>query len=280
MIQYKNHILITGKHQKPILTDVYFDNNNQPKAIVILCHGYKGFKDWGAWDLVAKAFANHGFFFIKFNFSHNGGTVEQPIDFPDIEAFGNNNFCKELDDLETVIDWVYHNDFEFKKEIDLSNLVVVGHSRGGAIATIKAAEDSRITKLITWASISDFKSRFPKGKFLEEWKKSGVMYVENKRTKQQLPHYYQMYLSFMANEERLTIKNAVKKIQIPHLIIHGTEDPTVPVAEGKKIHDWNPDSMLVLIKNADHVFEAKHPWPEQIMPKALQLVIEKSIQFL
>jgi len=58
---------------------------------------------------MAESFANAGFFFIKFNFSHNGGTVKQPIDFPDLEAFGNNNYTKELDDLETVIDWIYSN---------------------------------------------------------------------------------------------------------------------------------------------------------------------------
>ena len=55
--------------------------------LIIFCHGYKGFKDWGAWNLMAEAFAKIGFCFIKFNFSHNGGTIEQPIDFPDLEAF-------------------------------------------------------------------------------------------------------------------------------------------------------------------------------------------------
>ena len=92
-----------GNHNKPILIDVYYKETNQPKKIIIFCHGYKGFKDWGAWNLMAAVFANAGFFFIKFNFSHNGGTIEQPIDFPDLEAFGNNNYIKELDDLTSVI---------------------------------------------------------------------------------------------------------------------------------------------------------------------------------
>ena len=83
------NIIVEGKHQKPIVTDVFYQENLNPKKVVIFCHGYKGFKDWGAWNLMAETFANAGFFFIKFNFSHNGGTVEQPIDFPDLEAFGN-----------------------------------------------------------------------------------------------------------------------------------------------------------------------------------------------
>ena len=100
------NIRINGKYNKPILTDIFFKESNQLKSIIIFCHGYKGFKDWGAWNLMAETFANAGFFFVKFNFSHNGGTVEQPTDFPDLEAFGNNNYSKELDDLGNVIDWV------------------------------------------------------------------------------------------------------------------------------------------------------------------------------
>ncbi|WP_317192062.1 hypothetical protein [Snuella sedimenti] len=58
---------------------------------------------------MAKTFANAGFLFIKFNFSHNGGTIEQPIDSPDLEAFALNNYTKELNDLDTVISWVFKN---------------------------------------------------------------------------------------------------------------------------------------------------------------------------
>ena len=112
------NIKIEGVHTKPIVTDVFYKENHQSKKVIIFCHGYKGFKDWGAWNLMAEAFANSGFFFIKFNFSHNGGTPEQPIDFPDLEAFGNNNYSKELDDLGSVIDWISKNS-TYANEIDL-----------------------------------------------------------------------------------------------------------------------------------------------------------------
>src|SRR5690554_1538958 len=103
MTVQKNLILET-KGKKPILYDVYRPKSEaRSTPLAIFCHGYKGFKDWGAWHLVAEAFAEAGFCFLKFNFSHNGGTVEQPIDFPDLEAFAQNNFSHELDDLDRVI---------------------------------------------------------------------------------------------------------------------------------------------------------------------------------
>ena len=122
---------------------------------------------------MAEAFAEAGFFFIKFNFSHNGGTIEQPIDFPDLEAFGNNNYTKELYDLESVIDWICHNP-EFKKEADVNSINLLGHSRAGGIVTIKAEEDSRIKKVITLAGVSDFGSRTSTIGDLEQWKKMAL----------------------------------------------------------------------------------------------------------
>ena len=137
MKQIRN-IQIPGRHGKDILADLFFEENGTKKEVVLFCHGYKGYKDWGAWNLVAEEFAREGFFFVKMNFSHNGGTIEQPIDFPDLEAFGNNNFIKELDDLETVIDWI-STDGSFEKEIDMSQLTLIGHSLGGGIVTNASA---------------------------------------------------------------------------------------------------------------------------------------------
>ncbi len=279
MITVHRNIKIQGKHQKLILIDVFYKNTKLQKPAVIFCHGYKGFKDWGAWELVAKMFANSGFFFIKFNFSYNGGTEQQPMDFPDLEAFGQNNFIKELDDLDAVINRISASDFDFKKEINLLDIILIGHSRGGGIATIKAAEDSRISKLITWAGVSDYERRFPKGEAFEEWKNKGIMYVQNGRTKQQMPHYFQFYTTFIAHKERLTIANAARQIEIPFLIIHGTTDPTVNVQEAKDIHSWNPNSKLLLIEGADHVFGSKHPWNRIDLPKNLEITTRKSIEF-
>ena len=184
----KNKIL-QGKNQKPILVDVFYQETNITKKVVIFCHGYKGFKDWGAWNLMAASFAKAGFFFIKFNFSHNGGTIEQPIDFPDLEAFGNNNYTKELDDLETVLDWI-SSDKSYKNEVNLDAISLIGHSRGGGIVLLKANEDSRIKKVITLAGVSDYKSRFPKDEEFKEWKEKRVYYVKNGRTHQEMPHFY------------------------------------------------------------------------------------------
>jgi len=274
-----NNIIIEGKHDKPILVDLFYKQTNPHKPIVIFAHGYKGFKDWGCWNLIAEQFAKQDIFFVKFNFSYNGGTVNNPIDFPDLEAFGQNNYTKELDDLQSVINWVYDNE-SFKSEIDTKNITLIGHSRGGGIVTIKAAEETKITRLITWAAVSNFSKRSSTIGDLEQWKEEGVKYVLNGRTKQQMPHYYQFYEDFKTNETRLNIELSAKKIKIPHLIIHGTGDDAIHVQEAKNLHFWNSQSELFLIENANHTFGASHPYTKKDLPIYLQEVVTKSIGFV
>lgn len=280
MKSIRNTIIKSNKHQKPILTDLFYKQTNKKKPIVIFCHGYKGYKDWGAWNLAAEEFANEDLFFVKFNFSHNGGTVENPIDFPDLEAFGHNNFILELDDLETVIDWLTNN-LEIENEADFENITLIGHSRGGGIVTLKAAENKKVSKVISWAGVSDYGARFPKDeKILQYWEKEGVSYIENARTKQQMPHYFQFYTNFIENEERLTIKNAVTKLTIPHLIVQGGDDQVVPLKEAENLHAWNPKSELFLIEEMNHPLGCTQPWIADKMPVHLAEVVKYSIDFI
>lgn len=275
----KETYIIEGKHEKPILIDTTFKDDKINLSAIIFCHGYKGFKDWGAWNLMANAFAEAGFYFIKFNFSHNGGTMEQPIDFPDLEAFGNNNYTKELDDLESVIDWILEEK-SIKTSANLNAINLIGHSRAGGIVSIKAEEDSRIKTVVSLAGVCDFGKRTATIGDLTDWKNTGVKYVLNGRTKQQMPHFYQFYEDFIENEQHLNIKRAVSNLTIPHLIIHGDNDTSVLINEAENLHSWNPKSTFKIIENADHVFNAKHPWENSIMPKELQSVVDFTTAFI
>ena len=143
-IAIQRNIIINNPETKPFLADAFYPENETNLPLVIFVHGYKGYKDWGAWDLMAEAFAKNGFYFVKFNFSHNGTTLENPFEFDDLEAFANNNYSKELSDLDVVL-----NHFIAQKEVNSSSVSIIGHSRGGGISIIKSGEDSRISNLIT-----------------------------------------------------------------------------------------------------------------------------------
>jgi alpha-beta hydrolase superfamily lysophospholipase len=173
---------IKGAEGKPILMDLSFKTGQEENPMVIFVHGFKGFKDWGAYKLVAEYFAKQGFRFLKFNFSHNGTTPESPLEFVDLGAFGDNTFSKEFTDLDLVISFA-KSGIKFQAPNSLS---LIGHSRGGGTSIIQAAKDQRISKLITWAAIANFRSLWKKEDEIE-WQKKGVIFNFNSRTKQYTP---------------------------------------------------------------------------------------------
>lgn len=272
------NLIIPGSKQKPISLDIYYNNNPLKKPLVVFVHGFKGFKDWGHFDLVAKTFAEHDFVFVKFNFSYNGTTPDHPTEFGDLEAFGQNNYLIELEDLKLVLDYVttYR---PLDNHVDKNQIALIGHSRGGGISILKAAEDPRIKKLCTWASVSNFVGRH-KASTIKEWKEKGVVYTMNMRTGQNMPLYQQFYQTIEQHKERLDVQKAAQKLNIPFLIIHGTKDEAVSAKDAEELHQACPSSELLFIENANHVFGAKHPYIESVLPKDAEQVVFSSIAFL
>ena len=65
----KQALQLEGGFGRPIMVDITKPNSENPAKVILFAHGFKGFKDWGHWHLIAQAFAEAGYLFIKFNFS-------------------------------------------------------------------------------------------------------------------------------------------------------------------------------------------------------------------
>ncbi|MGB1206860.1 MAG: alpha/beta hydrolase [Chitinophagales bacterium] len=273
------NIRLEGKHHKIILLDVFYKNTQKPKDIVVFAHGFKGFKDWGAWDLVAQSFAEAGFIFAKFNFSYNGTTTENPLDFDDLEAFGHNNYSIESDDLKCVITYLLETQTLInEEEINKNKVHLIGHSRGGGIAILNAYEDKRVTALATWAAINRFHRNWP-DEMVTQWKEKGVHYVFNGRTKQQMPMYWQFCEDLFGNKERFDLPKAVQQFSKPFLIVHGTKDSAVKYQDALDMKKWYEKAELFTIENGNHVFGMRHPYKSESLPNDMQKVVDKTIAF-
>ncbi|HWB62986.1 MAG TPA: alpha/beta hydrolase [Chitinophagales bacterium] len=279
MIEHERNVILQSPHGRPFLADVYYLNNGKPKPVVILSHGFKGFKDWGPFDLIAERFAQAGFVIVKFNFSHNGTTIDHPVDFVDLEAFGNDNITIELDDLGVVVNWVCATNFPVKNgNANLDEICLIGHSRGGGISILKAREDKRIKRLCTWASLSEVGKYWTKEQ-LAKIKEDGVVFLPNTRTQQMMPIKWQMYENYFANLDRLFVPDALRQLQIPLLIIHGTKDETVPVENAIEMETWNKNARLLLIAGGNHNFSSRHPWTKTELPPDFEKVVDATIRF-
>lgn len=265
----KNQIYF-GANNKPSVYDLQTPSNWNGKLIIFI-HGYMGYKDWGCWNLVQSFFVENGFGFLKYNVSHNGGTVDNPIDFDDLESFSKNVYSYEVNDFETIIE-VVRSQFE-----TMPDLYLIGHSRGGGIALLQSSNPF-VSKICSWAAIASIKDRFPEGEELKEWKKNKIRYRVNGRTNQNMPHGIEQYYDYVANSERLDIEAHCRTSKIPSLIIHGDKDASINISDGKKIANWlNTD--LYIIKDTQHTFDSSQPWDKNEMPAALAEACQKTLHF-
>lgn len=262
----------------PIAVDYHFPGlGENPVPVLIFLHGFKGFKDWGHFPLIAEYLTRAGFAVVRVNFSHNGTTPDQLTEFADLEAFAKNTFSMELSDVAVVIDDIFWRGGT-ELNCDPSRLGIIGHSRGGGIALLSAHHDRRVKAVATWGSVCDFEPRVNPPDVIE-WKKNKVMYVENARTNQQMPINFTFREDFYKNRKKLSIPHAVNHMPVPQLIIHGTADESVSIAEAEKLNSWNLLAQLVEIPGANHTFGGKHPWDSKELPEDTIKALQETIAF-
>ena len=270
----KQEGIYTGAEGKSAGYDIEY-NPNQKQPLIVFCHGFNGFKDWGAFNLMEHFFVQNGFQFVKFNFSHNGTSPEHPVDFVDLEAFGNNNFEKEIYDIGALLEQLQKEDFASK--IDFEKVFLIGHSKGGATALAYSLAHQEIVSCATLAGVLDPLSRY--GKVNDsEWKEKGVKYVVNGRTNQKMPMYYQLAENTQKIKAQLDIRNLLKADKRKFLFLQGAKDPAVPVTEVNLVKNL-PNCTVVVFEEANHVFGASHPYESAELPNDLKEALSQILKF-
>ena len=110
--------------------------------------------------------------------------------------------------------------------------------------------------------------------------REGVYHALNHRTSQRLPLYYQMYQDFLAHENAYDTSRALANLNIPMLILHGTNDGSIHHDAAHRIHQSYPDAELHLLPGADHSFGMMHPYTATTLPADTEKLLDLSIDFL
>ncbi len=280
IIRSHDQYLSSNYNSKTIVWDARWPDLPGKKTVLIFLHGFKGFKDWGTFDRICDYLALQDLIVVRVNFSHNGTTPENPAEISDLEAFGLNNFTIELDDLTMVMDQIQNGHHSIPRNlIESGRFILMGHSRGGSTAILKAAEDPRVFLLITLSAVADFETRYSPD-ILREWEKDGVIYVENSRTGQQYPLYYQLYQNTIENRNRLYIPYAASKVAVPWLIVQGTGDQTVSIENARQLLEKNEQAKVFFIEGANHTFGGSHPYHLPQLPDDTVLMLDKVSSFI
>jgi len=229
------------------------------RPAVVICHGFKGFMEWGFFPHLAALLAERGFVAIRFNLS---GTGMRPGDelVTDTDAFRENTYSRELADLLAVL--AAAGETIAPGRVDQGRLGLFGHSRGGGDALLAAARRpwrERVRALVTWAAISNVDRFTPEEK--QEWRRTGELPVVNARTGQRLALGRALLEDIEERRTEMDILAAATARRAPWLIVHGAEDESVPVEEAHRLAERaTGDRELLVIPGANHTFGSRHPF--------------------
>ena len=245
---------------EPIRGDVSIPASNRRFPVIVIAHGFKGFKDWGFFPHLARMICSKGFIVVKFNFS-GSGIGEDLEQFSELDKFSANTYSKELEDLRKVLAALEKGDI-CEKQAYLDRIGLLGHSRGGGISILTAAADTRIRALVTLSSVA----RLDRTDFADQalnWRRNGFITIENKRTGQVMQIKTDLLDDIEAHKNTtLNIQKALAALHVPYLIVHGEKDESVHMREARQIYSSvGPKfSELKIIPGTGHTFGVVHPF--------------------
>ena len=237
--------------------NVRYCDDGRMKPVIIICHSFMAFKEWGFFPYVAAELASRGFVSVVFNFSHNG-VAAADVKITDFVKFSDNTFSKELLDVDALINAVIER--KIANGIGDGNRIgLLGHSRGGGIAIIQSASDSRIRALVTWSAVAYFDRWTSHQK--ELWKRRGFLPLAADSHVSPLKLGLDLLEDVEQNQEKLNILNAASRVNVPWLVIHGSADITVKPHEAELLYaaSGKPLTTLRVLEHVGHLYRASSP---------------------
>ena len=132
--------------------------------------------------------------------------------------------------------------------------------------------------VVVWASIDDV-DRFDDAT-KEHWRAEGVLHVPNARTGQLHPMSLAALEEVERDPQRFDILSSVERLQVPLLIVHGTDDAAVEPEAAERIAGRAPEGELLLIEGTGHAMGASHPCPAIESIPTLHRAVEATLDFI
>jgi uncharacterized protein len=245
---------LDGADGAPIRGDVFLPQTAGAPLVVIL-PGFKGFKDWGFFPWLGRALADAGMATVVVSLSHCGVAGNGEI-FDREDLFEADTWGRRLHDLREIIAAAERGVLTARGEPNPARLGLLGHSMGGALALIAAARDGRVRAVGTLACTA-LANRIPSEVVEAQLREFGHVKVRNARTGQTL----RVGRGFF-DELR-----AASAFAIPWLLVHGSQDETVPMEEAYALlhaAEQNPlqgtNAKLLVLDGTGHTFGVGHPF--------------------
>ncbi len=237
------------------------------RALVVIVHGFKGFKDWGFFPWLSDGLSRDRSAVCRFNMSRSG-IGERPDSFDRLDLFADDTYTTQIDDLRRVVRYC-------QARLALPTFLV-GHSRGGGIALLAASGMDNLCGVVTWSAIARADRWDEPTKAL--WRRNGSMDILNARTNDVMRMSTRILDDYDEHRDQLDIQAAVSRLRNPMLVLHGGRDESVPVEESQLLASAGRDVTRVIIRNASHTYGAIHPLVHE--PAELRMAAAVTARFI
>ncbi len=239
-------ISIPTRDRHPVIADWYAPNgadHGNVDRVVVMSHGFKGHRRWGFIPIVATRLQFKGFGVLAIDYSHNGhvpadGSIVEEIapGFATPELFRDNTIAREIDDLAHVLKWLRDPlGGTFLLGLSTPAIGLWGHSRGGVVSILTALEDPGVVALATWSALAHPDHYTDRQK--AQWREKGEFAFTDYASGTSLALGTAYLEDIENNREHYAVGDRAKDLAMPHLVVHGEHDPTVPVADSYKFYD-------------------------------------------
>ena len=242
--------------------------------LVVMAHGFLGFKDWAFFPWVAEFFNQAGFPVLRFNFSGSGMGAEKDGPFTEPGAFESDTFTQQVEDLQSVADAATKGGIH-PGLAPQSRILLWGHSRGAGICLLAASHIPAVAGVACWAPIARVNRYFFGEK--RAWRNQGFHPVESSRTGQLLRYSTEFLDDVEKWGKEGDLPTYLHRLQVPVLLVHGSEDTSVPPEESESLAAVHPQAQLAILAGANHKFNASHPFTHP--PAVLVQAAQRTVQF-
>jgi pimeloyl-ACP methyl ester carboxylesterase len=247
--------------------------NGRSDAALVVCHGFKGFKDWGFWPTACEQLATRlGCPVVSFNFSGSGVGSDLGT-FSDPEGFATNTFSRETADLVAVLDGLAAGRLGEAELAPPARVGLVGHSRGAVSAVLVGSRRPEVRAIATWAGLAR------PGRYADLFPADGdpdlPAEVRNLRTGEVLPLRRDVLDDLQAQGDLLDPLKALRSGRAPLLVLHGENDEAVSMEDAKAYAAAGPDADLQVLESTGHTFDIRHPFAGST--PALEMVISHTV---
>jgi len=181
------------------------------------------------YPLLAERICHEGFAVFIFNFRGTGASG------------GNLDILGWTRDLKAVIEYLWT-----LPEVDRSHLSLLGFSGGAAVSVYVAAQDNRVSPIVTCACPAEFTlfSETP-GSLIDHFRSIGAIRDRD------FPHSAEEWFSGF----RLVrpIEYVARIAPRPILLVHGSKDETVEVSHAQRLYDRAGEpKQIIIVDGAEH----------------------------